>query len=243
LKKQADDINKDILESYYRYIGSSHIESIIDALEKDQDLIDEVEISEEKEKWFKNYISDLKKKEKKIRRRKLFKKYSMRAATFLIVVFLSVSFLTVSVEGFRVKLFNFLVEKNKKFTSVIIEEDDNAEIINISDWDHYYPSYLPEGYQLETKDVFNEIRILKFANESNEMFFGQGPNGTDFHLDTEGGKRSEVLVNDEKSILVEKNDQNILLWNKMDSSFYIVSDIDVNELLKIANNIKRWNKF
>lgn len=239
LKKQANDMNKEIMESYYRHIGHSHIDNIIAELEKDKDLIEQVQISEEKKKWYKNFISMLKKKEEKTKRRKLFKKYSIRAATFLLVIFLCVSFLTVSVEGFRVKLFNYLVEKNEKFTSVKIEENYNDEMINISDWDHYYPSYLPEGYQLETKDVFNEIRILKFTNESNGIIFGQGPNGIDFHLDTEGGKRSEILVNNEKSILVEKNNQNILLWNNTDSSFYIFADIDVNELLEIANNIKR----
>jgi hypothetical protein len=112
-------------------------------------------------------------------------------------------------------------------------------MINIPDWSYYYPSYLPEGYRFVEKDVFNEIRILKFNNESSEIIFGQGPNGSKFHLDTEQGKTSEILVNDEKSILVEKNDQKILFWNNTDSSFYIVSNINVNELLEIANNIKK----
>jgi len=239
LKKQANEMNKEIMESYYRHIGHSHVNNIIDELENDQNEINKIELSKENEKWFEKYINAIKRKERKFKRRKHFKKYSIRAATFLIVVFLSVSFLTVSVEGFRMKVFNLFLEKNEKFTSIKIEEGSNSDITNIPDWNYYYPSYVPEGYQLDTKNVFNDIRILKFKNESSEIIFGQGPNGSDFHLDSENAKTSEVLVNNDKSILVEKNNKNILLWHNSDSSFYIISNIDVNELLKIANNIRR----
>ncbi len=57
-------------------------------------------------------------------------------------------------------------------------------------------------------------------------------------MDTEDAKTSEGLVNNDKSILVEKSNKKILLWHSSDSSFYIIGNIDVNELLRIANNIK-----
>ena len=87
--------------------------------------------------------------------------------------------------------------------------------------------------------ILDDIRILKFKNESSEIIFGQGPNASDFHLDTEDAKTSEVLVNNDKSILAEKTKNKILFCHNSDSSFYLIANIDVNELLKIANNIKR----
>ncbi len=72
------------------------------------------------------------------------------------------------------KVFNLFLEKNEKFTSIKTEEDSNSNMINIPDWNYYYPSYVPEGYQLNTKNVFNDIRIFKFKNELSEIIFGQG---------------------------------------------------------------------
>jgi len=72
------------------------------------------------------------------------------------------------------KVFNLFLEKNEKFTSIKTEEDSNRNMINIPGWNYYYLSYVPEGYQLNTKNVFSDTRILKFKNELSEIIFGQG---------------------------------------------------------------------
>jgi hypothetical protein len=239
VNKNVKEIDK-LMESYYSYIGSSHIDNIINDHEEKKEEIGEVQIPKSLDNWFEEYIKKAKKKDKRIRIRKSMKNISSRAAIFVLILFTSLSILTVSVEAFRVRVFNFFMETNEKFTNVRIDEELEDDENDIVLWDGYYLlSYVPEGFRIESKDILNDTRIIQYTDNNNFITFAQAPNGTEFQLDTEGSNISEVMINNNKGIFAEKENINILFWSNTESSFYIISGISSEEIIKISKKIEK----
>jgi len=139
-------------------------------------------------------------------------------------------------------VFNLFMETNEKFTNVKIDEElDVAKHYvenNIILWDGYYQlSYIPDGFKIESSDRLIDTRIIQYASDKNFITFAQAPNGTEFQLDTEGSNVSEILINNRKGIISKKEDKTILFWSNEDSSFYIISGIKSEEIIKIAEKI------
>lgn len=239
LSEQVNNSKEKLMESYFSYIGSSHIENVINELEEKKEEINKIQVSKKLDNWFKDYIKKIKKKDKKIKAIKNIKNVSSRAAIFILILLMSLSVMTISVEAFRVRVFNFIVETNEKYTSMKVDEKVDYDENSILTWDGYYSLlYIPEGFEVDNKDIFNGMRIVQCSSKLNYITFAQAPNGTDFHLDTEGCNISKIMIDDDKGILAVKEEKNILFWNNDDSSFYIISDLNIEEIIKIAKKVE-----
>jgi hypothetical protein len=61
------------------------------------------------------------------------------------------SVLVFSAEAVRVRVLNFFMERNDKYTEVRIKEESSDTLTPDFDWDNYYhPNYMPEGYFFES---------------------------------------------------------------------------------------------
>ncbi|UZQ85498.1 DUF4367 domain-containing protein [Thermoclostridium stercorarium] len=224
--RKEERLNK-LMTAFYDYIGECHIDNICAETENLKEEIDKIEIPETLDERVYRYINSVKGRKSRQRFIAQFRNTSSRVAVILLALLFSLITLTLSVEAFRVHIYNLFFTDHKEFSNVKtmeISDENNA----ISGWsDYYFPAYIPEGFYIKSAREIEGIRVIKFVNDDNEyIYFIQTPNGTEMSLDTESGEKREVKVNDKKALLTQKGDKNILIWNNEEFSFHMTSNLD-----------------
>lgn len=152
-----------------------------------------------------------------------------------------ISFLTLSVDAFRIRFFNMIIETSQRFSSVSMEENYKADYTTElpEEWgNYYYPTILPDGYKFFNAFETNDTKYMTFTNESGyEIRFIQGNISSELQLDSENGKMIEVKINGNKGIIVEKEGVHIISWHNNEKSFYIQGNVDKSTLLEISESV------
>ena len=229
-----------IMESFYHYIGENHINHV--AEEFDRISADASETST-LDAWFDDYFRLLKSQEKRRKLRSRHQLLSKRVAIFIALALVGIFVTTMSVEAFRIKLFNIVTEGTDKYTKVSIVETENG-IESQVDWDSYYaPEYIPEGYTYSNSENFGDIKIIFYSDASGkEIQFSQTPVNPEYQIDTEDAVVTEVIVNGGKGILVEKEGLLTLIWTIDNKTFNIIGEIERDEIMKMAESSKCFSK-
>lgn len=237
--KQTDMDNRQknkIFESYYGYIGSCHIENIITDVDIQKKEINEVEFPTSIDKWFVKF-------EKKYRRQERLKKLNIKlrkvgckVAVLLILTIGIGTVLSCTVEAFRIKILNLFIENNNEYTSVQVKE--NEESIPNSWSNYYYPEYLPQDFVLDKSEILNDKKILRFIKGDKFILITQSPNGTNYQMDTEDAKADKIIINDYEGLLIEKQENNTIIWHNEECSFNIMSNIISEELMKVVKKLE-----
>jgi hypothetical protein len=229
--------NHDFDESYYAYIGSKYVDVLESDLNNSINDISEIAISDNLDDWFKEYNSKI---QKELGRKKIInvtKKLSKFVAVFILSITCSLYFFSPQVEGFKLKIMNWVIDDNDSYTNINVEENLSALPPEFKGT-VYTLTYLPEGYQFLSINDFNSICLIQYTNGEDIISFGQAPNGTDFQIDTENASKKNLSVDDIKILHVYK-DGNVLFWNNQEFSFYLKSNANIDELVKCVTKIKK----
>ncbi len=235
--------NEKVMESLYQYIGQHHVDNTADYFDAVTQSSSGIVLPDALDQWFKDYLNHSIKVEKNKRTRRRFQTLSKRAAIFVVLFSLSVLVTTLSVEAFRVKLFNMITEVKEKYTSISVTEISPKIEDSISWTSFFTPQFIPTHYELTDSQSFGELKILFFTNdEGKEIQFSQTSSSPDFQVDTENAKMSDVLINGEKGILVEKESLSTLIWTTEATTFYILGEIDKDTIIKMAESVQLVEK-
>jgi len=228
-----------LLSAFYDYIGEYHIDNICADMESRKDAIDSTEVPQSLDAWFEQYVRGIRRKEFRRRFAGKVKIFSSRAAVVLVVLLFSFVTLSLSVDAIRTQIFNMLSTDFQKYSSVRIEDGQTSNVK--IEWEYYYfPTYVPEGFYIETVKGTGSVKTIWFVNGSNEhIVFAQAPNGVDFNLDIEDGTKKEVVIKDRKAVFVEKDKKNFLIWNNEEYSFSLISTMDEEILQFIAESLEK----
>ena len=231
-----------VIEAYYGYIGEIYVDSIVDELEEKKEEIKNTSFPKELDTWVEEYIKTEEKKEKRIKLIKNIKKQSKKAAIILLIVIAGISTLIFTVEAIRVRVFNYFIEKNERYTEIRVEEENNIKTPELN-WESYYqPTYMTEGYYFESSKDIGSIKVLKYTNGENQITFTQANNGTDFQLDTEDAVTENIKINGNEGLLIIKEDRSMIFWHNEEKSFTITGNIKKEEIIKIAESIEKNKK-
>ena len=242
-KKHNQSHNEQLEHMFLKDIGHEYAKSVQKETEEIRaNMIDPPDLSE-LDAWF--YEFD----RKQTRRAKWRKAYDSitatrgRVASIIMVLLLTAAMLTVSVDAFKVRFFNIVIELEDQYTSIFIDEGEPLNPVEDlpEDWsDYYFPTALPEGYTLASTDSSICRKRTVFVNDDqNEIVFNQYSDGSDLQLDTENAVTYEVDINGHSGLLIEKNGLTTIHWIVNDRSFLLRSAIDKSILLDIACNIKK----
>lgn len=236
--KEKNEQIENIMESYYRYIGYYHSENIIKELDAKSDEINQIEIPSGMEKRFEKFSKKQQRKNKLERLMKKSRNIVKYAAVFIVCILLIGTAVTCTVEAFRVKILNFFIETHEKYTTAEINEDAKNAIP--SSWrNYYYPRYLPENFVTESVEAINEKKIIQFVNGDQFILMTQSPNGTNYQIDTENAKVSEITINGQKGLIVEKGEIINIIWHNQECSFNFISNITRNELIEVIKSLEK----
>lgn len=118
------------------------------------------------------------------------------------------------------------------------------EITKPEDWTNYYfPTWLPEGYDLEQHNGVEGYRTIRFSNGTTaiSMYEIKGETGFDSVIDTEDAISDYLLINNYDAIYVFKNETSTIAWLEGDTLIKLIGPIKKAEIMKIAKNIKIIN--
>lgn len=228
-----------LMSAFYDYVGEHHIDNICADIDRLKVEIEKVEVPESLDDWFNQYIKNVKKQEKKKSMARKARKTSSRVAAILLILFVSLITLTLSVEAFRIQVYNLFFTDHEEYSSIRIKQGSTGDV-DIEWESYYYPTYIPEGFYVESTMDNAKMRVINYKNQKNEyIIFIQVPNGVNLDIDTEDGINKEMIVNSNKAIFVKKEGKNILFWNNDEISFYLTSDLDIQKLILIAESLEK----
>lgn len=182
-------------------------------------------------------IADELKKLKKNKKRK--NKTFMRVASVLLVLLIGFSATTLTVKGFREKVWAFIANVGNSTHSSIIPSNDDYNSALDSYEGKYIPGWIPEGYKIT--DVINKsnIKIIKMQNTSGAVIsFSEHLKNNDEMLNIH---KDELNDYDRKNIdgieilINTKNTLTNIITIREDSIIYITfneADIDIIGFVK-----------
>jgi hypothetical protein len=227
-------------DNFLRHIGYEYAELLCEELDTQQEQWQEIHVPESMDRL----IHELAGKESKRKRRSSAAMRILRRVAIFVLLFFGLNyFLIVNVEAYRIQVMKAIVKFQSSFLNIDYVSNDGMKSYPQPDaWVNlYYLSYLPEGYTMtESNNTTGNIAFIFYKNEEGDQIaFQQYFTQTNMQIDTENAKVTNVSVNGEDAILVEKEDFKIMTWLTVDRAIYLEThNLPYHEVLKIADNMK-----
>lgn len=234
----SDDKDEILYKTLYSYIGYNNVEKTNDEIIDNIEDIKLMEIPKTLDKWFIEFNNNLEKKSKKSKYKNRFRNIISKVAIVFLILFISIAALTVTVDAFRVKLFNIIMKNTEKYLN--IEANDESKISNIKEniEGYYQLGYIPNGFMIDSVQDLGDTKIITYINNNNEeIIFNQSLNGTNFQMDSEDAIVKEVDISRNKGVILTKDGMNTLFWYNEESSFYLLSNMNQEELITMGESI------
>ncbi|MHB8076729.1 DUF4367 domain-containing protein [Desulfosporosinus fructosivorans] len=142
-----------------------------------------------------------------------------RVAVAMLVVIVLLFTSVVSVEAFRVRVLNFLMDIQPKYTSFQLKESDSGSggespVVN---WTKaYVPTYIPEGYKVSNVSNDEFVKKIVFENQQGSLIlYTELSEGNSHGVDTENASvLKPITINGHEGTLVIKNSMVLQLYGK-----------------------------
>lgn len=178
-------------------------------------------------------------REEKSRRLSTFKKRAVQIAA-AILIFILLSGLTIlSVEAWRVRVLNYIIDINEKYTGFLIDDVsiDRSQFPETPGM--HLPSYIPDGYTLEKIETSGSFYVVTYENEGGDLIILQGlTSGSSVGIDSEDAYHEQLFVNDELAYYYFKNDYSTLLFGYKENKFLLGGLISRDEIIRMAESME-----
>ena len=163
-------------------------------------------------------------------------RFGRAVAAVLLIVFLLNTVLVVSVDAYREKFFEIIQTVTGKFTSFIVDVDDDAPVTDLVPIE---PPYIPEGF--EVAERFSDAISYDVAyrnSEGQEIYYSQCiiTTGT-IHIDIEDAAEKWIHIDDCRVYVVVENGTTQLHWFDGDYRFLVIGNADYESLIAVAEGI------
>ena len=224
-------MNKYVMDDdfLYKYVKSAE-NIMIDSLPKEEAL------SHNFSKGFQKKMNKLIRQERRSPFIKTFVNYSRKVA-IIFLIFISIAFATtMSVEAYRVRFFEVVIEVWEEFTSIIFNDKqniDDGKLIPVN------PTYIPDNFKIIEHEINSYEQFIYWQNDNGiEIMFEQAKiTANSIITDTEGIDIEELLIGEQKIIYFTNKNINQIYWNDSNYIYAIISEYDKNELLKMVESI------
>ena len=224
-------MNKYVMDDdfLYKYVKSAE-NIMIDSLPKEEALFHNFS------KGFQKKMNKLIRQERRSPFIKTFVNYSRKVA-IIFLIFISIAFATtMSVEAYRVRFFEVVIEVWEEFTSIIFNDKqniDDGKLIPVN------PTYIPDNFKIIEHEINSYEQFIYWQNDNGiEIMFEQAKiTANSIITDTEGIDIEELLIGEQKIIYFTNKNINQIYWNDSNYIYAIISEYDKNELLKMVESI------
>ena len=240
-QKLRAEYQKVLISKAMREIRDEEADSLLESSPEDQRYLEFLETSREKR---------MKKMMRRLRWISLKKQFftvvprTMRfavAALGILCIGLTTAF--ASSETFRVRVFSMFAEDHGQYTAIGLREDEQKAFDVPNGWEGmYYPSYIPDGFEvINVENLSEQIFLISFENKNNEyLTFEEMTEDAESNIDTENAQVYYTEIHGNTALVSAKADLTIVSWNEQNRILSVVFDGEVEEnALKVAKSVTR----
>lgn len=234
-------LQEDYEDLVFRKIMSIHLE------EESKQILEEMKNNKSDEKPDTDKIRKLIKKNERREQRNILAKYFKKAfllvASFCLVAIISLSSVVVAFADAREAvtdiIYHLVFEENERYTVVSVGETTGFIDPQIYDWEGAYaPTYMPRGFVCTEKIVIDESYSIQYRKDDDFIVMKQFKNSS-YNVDTERAEEIQYIeINNSDAIVILKNGETTLSWSSGNTFFWMYSNIETEEVIKIAKNMK-----
>ena len=240
-QKLRAEYQKVLISKAMREIRDEEADSLLESSPEDQRYLEFLEANREKR---------LKKMMRRLRWISLKKQFftvvprTMRfavAALGILCIGLTTAF--ASSETFRVRVFSMFAEDRGQYTAIGLREDEQKAFDVPNGWEGmYYPTYIPDGFEvINVENLSEQIFLISFENKNNEyLTFEEMTEDAESNIDTENAQVYYTEIHGNTALVSAKADLTIVSWNEQNRILSVVFDGEVEEdALKVAKSVTR----
>jgi hypothetical protein len=180
----------------------------------------------------------------KERRLRIFNRAAVAILVVIVILFTTVA----SVQALRIRVLNFFMDINPKYTSFHLKESNNnssSQNPAINWAKAYVPTYIPSGYKISNSTNSKSLKRIIFENEQNKdslIIYMELSEAHSPAVDTENASVfKKVNINGHEGTLVIKNSIVTIVWQVDNSLFTIQAPISEEIAIKMAQGVKYMN--
>lgn len=240
-QKLRAEYQKVLISKAMREIRDEEADSLLECSPEDQRYLEFLETGREKR---------MKKMIRRLRWISLKKQFftvvprTMRfavAALGILCIGLTTAF--ASSETFRVRVFSMFAEDHGQYTAIGLREDEQKAFDVPNGWEGmYYPTYIPDGFEvINVENLSEQIFLISFENKNNEyLTFEEMTEDAESNIDTENAQVYYTEIHGNTALVSVKADLTIVSWNEQNRILSVVFDGEVEEdALKVAKSVTR----
>ena len=163
----------------------------------------------------------------------------LRAASIVVVVVVSLTVVTLSVDGFREKLTSFFTNfTSEEYATVDVGESDEM----FSEYQgQFVPTAIPEGYKVESVVSDENMYEIMLKNEQDCIIVLREQSAElKSNIDTEDADIVQTLeIKDMKGLYIENKDTKRIVLSTDSSMIYVTTDDTDFDLIGFAELIER----
>ena len=240
-QKLRAEYQKVLISKAMREIRDGEADSLLESSPEDQRYLEFLETSREKR---------MKKMMRRLRWISLKKQFfivaprTMRfavAALGILCIGLTTAF--ASSETFRVRVFSMFAEDHGQYTAIGLREDEQKAFDVPNGWEGmYYPTYIPDGFEvINVENLSEQIFLISFENKNNEyLTFEEMTEDAESNIDTENAQVYYTEIHGNTALVSAKADLTIVSWNEQNRMFSVIIDGEAEkDALKVAKSVTR----
>ena len=240
-QKLRAEYQKVLISKAMREIRDEEADSLLECSPEDQRYLEFLEVNREKR---------MEKMMRRLRWISLKKQFftvvprTMRfavAALGILCIGLTTAF--ASSETFRVRVFSMFAEDHGQYTAIGLREDEQKAFDVPNGWEGmYYPTYIPDGFEvINVENLSEQIFLISFENKNNEyLTFEEMTEDAESNIDTENAQVYYTEIHGNTALVSVKADLTIVSWNEQNRILSVVFDGEVEEdALKVAKSVTR----
>lgn len=233
---EKNNLDDKLFDAMLKVAAEEALKQEMDEMPSCEEMNTQYRPSPDLEKKIRKQISQHRLNEKVSLWKKSAVKVAVSAAVFIVIS----STILLSVEATRNYIFNAAIKWHEDYFS--IQHSNNKS--NVADLKNYRLTYVPLGFKETSTVAIGDILKITYENDDGmRIVFKQSPSETSHILaDYEGKKYSTIKVNGQEAYLfnaTEDDKTNTLLWEFNGSMLTISSEVGTDELILMAENIKK----
>lgn len=240
-QKLKAEYQKVLISKAMREIRDEEADSLLESSPEDQRYLEFLETS--REKRMKKMVRRL----RWISLKKQFFTVVPRTMRFAVAAlgFLCIGLTTAfaSSETFRVRVFSMFAEDHGQYTAIGLREDEQKAFDVPNGWEGmYYPTYIPDGFEvINVENLSEQIFLISFENKNNEyLTFEEMTEDAESNIDTENAQVYYTEIHGNTALVSVKADLTIVSWNEQNRILSVVFDGEVEEdALNVAKSVTR----
>lgn len=162
-------------------------------------------------------------------------------AVLLIIFAIGMPAAIATVQPVRARVMELIFEIERQYTRVSLQEKPGSGVEVPAEWGgEYYPSYIPEGYEVdEVVDLLGIQDILFISQVGGRFSFSELGADSGSNIDTENASIKYIMIKGNPGLLAVKEGKSVVSWADFDRYFVVSGNLSGEEAMQIADSVVR----